>query len=124
MASTANARSNLARCRRSKSEPFQWSNASPRYRRFMGWLHSDWLLPPSADKGPPSSSRIAPRGIPADIGEGSPSSHPGSGDGVLCVLPHLGRTEGEHDLRLRNAGLNQLRGDAVLGVVFLNPHLA
>ena len=31
--------------------------------------------------------------------------------------------EGEYDLRLRNAGLNQFRGDAVLGVVFLNPDL-
>src|SRR5665213_4098188 len=49
---------------------------------------------------------------------------PFSCDRVLRVFPHLRRAEGENDLRLGNAALNQFRGDAAFGVVFLNPYFA
>ena len=54
----------------------------------------------------------------------TPAAGVESGDGVLRVLPYLRWPEAKDDLRLWNAGLNQLRGDSLFGVVFLNPHLA
>ena len=42
----------------------------------------------------------------------TPAAGVGSGDGVLRVLPHLRRAEAEHDVRLWNASLNELLGNA------------